>query len=299
MLGLSDSSCMSCCQSEPILHSVWQDFQDGRFVFATKKKSKITIPIARVDISKKYSVLEDEKLIGQNSPSIFVYYEGKYFMYDNDMDKPLMLLHFINRLLHPVVTLRFKEDIELFLNVNNEHMEHTKFFLPTGTVLSSDLHLGDIYSSKKFKTRVIACVYNKGDYEEELNEIRSAARKSANRFNLRIAIVTDPRLVKSLKKETSWFGDASLNTIILKRYDDTMFNLDLLQVSISGNSNAFFWMWKKSIKEVEELNSDMFEQINMLASGVVLGFVDFNSKNKTVVEESYQLVNQVLPKVAT
>ena len=76
-------------------------------------------------------------------------------------------------------------------------------------------------------------------------------------FNLRIALVTDHRLVKRLKKETSWFGDASLNTMILKRYDGEILNLDLLHINLG--ENAQMWIWKKSIKEVEELEQQMFD----------------------------------------
>lgn len=139
-------------------------------------------------------------------------------------------------------------------------------------------------------------VYNKGDYNEELESIKDAARKSANKFGLRVGVVTEPRLVKKLKKETSWFGEASLNSIILKRYDGEIFNLDLLQMNIVHN--AFFWIWKKSVKDVEELSEEMFGQVNMIGQGVVMSFVDFESQNETVAYESRRLVNTVLPIVA-
>jgi hypothetical protein len=126
------------------------------------------------------------------------------------------------------VILKNQAAIEKFLDVNQEHPEMTKFFMPTGTELRSDLYLGDTYKDFKFKTRVIACVYNKGDYDEELEEIKLVARRSAANLNVRIATITDPKLIKVLKKETSWFGDASLNTVILKRYDGKIFNLDML-----------------------------------------------------------------------
>jgi len=76
-------------------------------------------------------------------------------------------------------------------------------------------------------------------------------------LNLRIAIVTDPKLVKKLKKETSWFGDASLNTLLVKRYDGEIFNLDLLQVSL--HENAYAWIWKKSMREIEPLSNQLFD----------------------------------------
>ena len=152
-------------------------------------------------------------------PSIYVYYDGTYYPYLNSLDSPTSLLHFINRLLHPLVYLKSKASIESFLSTPSEHSELTKFMLPTGTSLRPSLSLGHLYQSQKYKTRVIVCIYNKGDYEEELSAIRDIARKSAGMLNLRIGLVSDPRMVKTLKKETSWFGDATLNTMILKRYD--------------------------------------------------------------------------------
>ena len=138
----------------------------------------------------------------------------------------------INRLIHPLVQLKTQEAIEEFLDVNKEHPEKTRFMMPTGIQLRSELYLGNVYKNHTYKTRVIVCIYNEGDYDEEVESVREVARKSADFLGLCIGLVTDPRLVKKLKKETSWFGDASLNTMILKRYDGELFNLDLLQVSI-------------------------------------------------------------------
>jgi hypothetical protein len=110
--------------------------------------------------------------------------------------------------------------------------------------------------------------------------MKEAARKSAQMLNLRIGFVSNPKLVKKLKKETSWFGDASLNTMILKRYDGELFNLDLLQVSM--NENAYHWIWRKSVKDVESLSAQMFDQINMLGQGVLMAFVDMVSHDAEV-----------------
>ena len=134
--------------------------------------------------------------------------------------------------------------------------------VPKGIELRDELILGDIYNDIKYKTRVIIAIYNKGDYDEELNNIKETARKSAHMLGMRIGYVSDPKLVKKLKKETSWFGDASMNSIILKRYDGETKFLDLLQVEAHGN--AYHWIWKKTVKDVEELDEELFDQINMV-----------------------------------
>ena len=38
----------------------------------------------------------------------------------------------------------------------------------------------------------------------------------------------DPKLVKQVKQSETWFGEASFNTLILKRYDGDINYLDLL-----------------------------------------------------------------------
>ena len=72
-------------------------------------------------------------------------------------------------------------------------------------------------------------IYNKGDYDEELNSVKLAGRSTANRINLRLGFVTDPKLIKHMKQSgETWFGEASFNTLILKRYDGDIAYLDLL-----------------------------------------------------------------------
>ena len=53
-----------------------------------------------------------------------------------------------------------------------------------------------------------------------------------------------------------------MNSLVLKRYDNEVFNIDLLQIDMS--ENAYSWIHKKSVKEVEELNHQLFEAYNMI-----------------------------------
>jgi hypothetical protein len=65
----------------------------------------------------------------------------------------------------------------------------------------------------KYKTRVLFLIYEKSDYDEEIKEIKMAARFLANREEVRIGLVTDPMMVKNFKKEQPyWFRSGpSLN----------------------------------------------------------------------------------------
>lgn len=296
-MGIADSTCADCCQSEPLLKRISEDFKNKLHIFATKKVKEIVIPVVRVDMSDKSSFVEQQNLRTTDLPAVFVYYDGAYYSFSKEsFGEPKKLIHLINRLLHPLVNLRSQEAIEAFLNVNAEHEEKTKFMMPTGVELRPELMLGRLYNNLVFKTRAIICIYNRGDYDEEIESLKDVARRSAHMLNLRIGIVSDAKLVKKLKKETHWFGDASLNTLIVKRYDGELFNLDLLQVSMQ--ENAFSWIWKKSIKEVEAMSEQFFEQVNMIGQGVMMVWVDMINKNPKVKQDSETLVNTVLPIVA-
>lgn len=158
--------------------------------------------------------------------------------------------------------------------------------------------LGKIYSDRKTKTRVIAFVYDKKDFTDELKNLRNTGKYSAKRDELRIAIVTDKKLIKKYKANhgTLWFPEGSYTTVVLNRNDGKTFSHDLLQ----GNpSNGFmFWVNKKSIRDVEEMNTDTFRIFEMIRQPIVVAFVDLKSQDKKVAKDSIQLIDQILPEVA-
>ena len=105
-------------------------------------------------------------------------------------------------------------------------------------------------TSEKFDTRVILFVYNPDDYDEEILAIKNAALKSIDRPELVFGIVRDPKIVKKMKQTTSWFQ--SFNSLVVKRYDGEFFSMDMLDSQ--AISQAYSWIHKKSIMEVEELS---------------------------------------------
>jgi hypothetical protein len=121
-----------------------------------------------------------------------------------------------------VVPLVSKDEVLAFFNNGAEHIEKTRF------LGSNAPKLGKAYDEEIYKTRAIVFIYNKGDYDEELNSVKLAGRSTANRMNLRLGFVTDPKLIKHMKQSETWFGEASFNTLILKRYDGDITYLDLL-----------------------------------------------------------------------
>ena len=54
----------------------------------------------------------------------------------------------------------------------------------------------DVYLKEfGFNTRVVAFVYDKSEYKEDIQVLREKATLMANRYNLRIGIVTDPKVI--------------------------------------------------------------------------------------------------------
>ena len=218
VLGVSDSSCNRCCQSESVLNQLKEEF-DAK-VYTGKKGIKIKV--ARVDISGGHKWLAEEGIINVFNPSdlpaILVMHEGTYYRYNadsvltKDVDDVSTLLNFINRLQHPLVTLETAKEVETFLDSNKEYVESTGFFR------NKQVPLGANYDDLRLKTRVIAFIFDKDEYEQELKFIREVAKLSAQRVSLRIGLVTDARLIRKYKESygTYWFPDnVQLSTVIV------------------------------------------------------------------------------------
>lgn len=58
-----------------------------------------------MDISLKHDFIDREGLRGDTPPVIFVHYEGNNYPYDGSRESSVQMLHFINKLINPVVNL--------------------------------------------------------------------------------------------------------------------------------------------------------------------------------------------------
>lgn len=58
-----------------------------------------------------------------------MFYDGKYFVYDNTYTDVKYLMMFINRLLHPMVYLKTEQEVNTFMNNSLVIKDYnTKFF---------------------------------------------------------------------------------------------------------------------------------------------------------------------------
>lgn len=67
VLGISDSECSLCCQSEPLLKELQDLFQSGKFQYKNKP-----ILIARVDTSLQGNILEKEDIVFEALPKVLI-----------------------------------------------------------------------------------------------------------------------------------------------------------------------------------------------------------------------------------
>ena len=107
-----------------------------------------------------------------------------------------------------------------------------------------------------YSTRVVAFFYDKKEYDEEIKILKDVALFLTNRYNLRVGIVTDERLVTKMKKShADLFLDVGSSVIVLKRYDGAMFKLNLAETQ---PNRYLWWITAKSTKPVDQLNAAAF-----------------------------------------
>lgn len=318
LLGLTSShvdDCPFCCGSEQILNDVSKHFESKTFSFETKKKSE-PIQIARVDASLDHGFLFSDKLMEHDFPIIYVVYEGRFYPYDNTLSEPRLLIQFLNRLLHPLLGLKKESEVEAFLDLRELPNEQTKFFKkysaanPGGELLPT---LSDL-QEEKFITRVLVLVYDREDYNEEIAALKMAGRNLAGRGELRMALVTDKKLVKKLKRQTSLFeNEGSFTSLVVKRYDGELAIHDLmnreslqawrspLTLALPGSADELIytlWLSRKSMKLVEPLTHHVFPILTSLVYPQFFAFVDFQSRDEATAKSSIKLVNKIMPELA-
>jgi hypothetical protein len=141
----------------------------------------------------------------------------------------------MNKLTVPIVTLSSEAEIQKFLTLENEWEEKTKFFEKT------PIALGDTYKNRRTKTRVIAFLFDKADFADEVKTLKQSAKFCSKRDELRIAMVTDKKLIKKYKASYGnlWFPEGTYSSLVLKRYDNRYFSHDFL----NGAPTLGFSFW--------------------------------------------------------
>ena len=206
--------------------------------------------------------------------------KGEYYPYDGYFMKG-MFLHFINRVINPVVLLKSEVDIDRFINSETEYQEQSEFFK------NKYEPFGDYYRRMSKRVRVIAFIHDKAEYKNELRLFQEAAQSlSGKRDDLRVGLVTNKTLINIYKARYSakWFDEYSLNTIVLEREPGVFAYYDIEK----ENTDISHWMNKFSLKKNgEEINRESFFIAKSLNQAKVYLYIE--NKNKQQVESKMAL----------
>ena len=181
-----------------------------------------------------------------------------------------LFLHFINRVINPVVLLESEADINRFLATERDFEEKNEFYQTRYEPI------GFYYQQMYKKTRVIALFHDKGEYSNELRLFQEAAQALAGRReDLRIGLVTDRALVKAYKAKygPKWFDEYSLNTMVLQREPGNFAFYDFEQQNIDIRS----WINKKSLnKNGDPITRETAFIANDIYQPIVYLYIDRN-----------------------
>lgn len=231
------------------------------------------------------SLEETEPTEYERVPKLVLHLNGKTYSYGETFVKEI-ILHFINRHIYPIVLLKTEEAIDRFVNTDLEWKEDTPFYS------REYLGYGQYFPMFRKVTRVIAFINHKNDFKDEINQLNEAAMTLADRDDLRIAKVTNPKLVKKYKEKyaNEWFPKFSSNALIMFKKesiikDQIIHNYDLL----TQTENFVTWISEKSLEPLEELSGITFRIVPLLKKPMFLAFI--NRTHPEYGAESVQLHN--------
>lgn len=204
-------------------------------------------------------------------PKILVYKKGEYYPYEGYFMRG-MLLHFINRVINPVVYLKTPDEVEAFLETETEFEEKTEFYK------NKFEGIGDYYTKMGKRVRVVGFFSDKSEYKNEIRLLTEAAQALAGkRDDLRVGIVTNKTVVKVFKEKYGhrMFDEYSHNSIVLARDNQFTYN-DIEKES----DNLQYWINKMSLKKTsDEINRETSAIIKALNQPVVYLYFNRQSLN--------------------
>ncbi|CAI2361603.1 unnamed protein product [Moneuplotes crassus] len=286
-LGISSSVCEKCCQGEVILDQVHRAFTDGEVAY--KKKP---IPVIRIDVTTfQGDLLEEEGLDVQKVPKFAFHLNGVTHEYAETFHKTF-ILHYINRKLYPVVLLKTEDEINSFINPEKEWFENTPFY--------QEDYIGFAEYFPKFRkiTRVIAFINDKRDFADEIKQLKDTALLFSGREDLRVAKVTDKKLVTKYKKmyNLEWFSEVSSNSIVMIKKDHDRSSPIIKYYDLNTQTELFTeWINQNSLEPLEEISGFSFKIISHLKKPMFMAFV--NRNHKEYGKESVQLL-KILEEIA-
>jgi hypothetical protein len=149
-----------------------------------------------------------------------------------------------------------------------------------------DKNMQEVLEEGGFNTRVVAFFYDKDDFKPEIEMLRHTGRYLANRYNLRIGMVTDKKLITRMKKShAELFLEVGMSTMVARRYDGQLFKLN---VADSEPARYVWWITVHSVKPVEKVSPAVYQICESARMPLVTAFVDY--KDPKAAAKSKELV---------
>ena len=209
--------------------------------------------------------------------------------YDGNFADFNMLAHQMQRVANPIISLTSEEQILNFLDNSDSRIWHEDYsgsLLPKGKTFDDEKRMDELAKQIGYNTRVVAFFYDKSEYAEEIKILRDVAMFLSNRYNLRIATVTDERLVTIMKKShPDLFLDVGMSSIVLRRYDGVTFKENLAEMA---PARYLWWVTVNSTKKVDRLTAGAYQLVESSRMPMINVFVDFS--NPKVAQKSTDLI---------
>ena len=233
-------------------------------------------------------VIKNNRSMVDGVPRILVYFKGEYHLYEEG-DHLNYFLHFLNKILHPLVELKEKIEIQLFANPHIEFIEGTPFYAKKYRAID------DVFSQFDKVSRAIAFVHDQFEHKEKIKQLEFVARSLAARSDLRVGIVTDKKLIKEFKGQydAKWFDVSSNNTIVMITKGDNpndpmqFYNLDKDQHEFGS------WLNFVSLEDVEKFTPQAYQIVSLLDMPIFITFFKANFTQNKKSLEVYRTLKQV------
>ena len=244
--------------------------------------------MVRVDIANKEEVnLYREKLgikLGRAVPKIYLIKEAKFIstldsMSNIDPKTDLdVIIHHMQRLIYPVVSLENVNDITEFLDTTTKTIWKGDYQTGHGLFKQAkEWHPKNIdFAIRAYNTRAVVFISDPEEFADEIALFKQAGEHSSERQNLRLGIVTDTSVIKEVKqKHANYFFGVGMSTIVLVRYDGKVEKIDLAE---NLGFDLKVWLNHKSTKMVDEFNADAQHIMHLSGMNMFLIFVDYDDK---------------------
>ena len=300
VVGGADSTCPGCCDSEPLLSDVLELVKDKKkfsYPQKHKKQKKIIrkeIKVARVDLNNKEltSKLGEFGIWFPMGTTVLLVRDGRTFKYDGFVDKVNSLVHMLQRISTPLISLTSEESILEFLETQPAKIWTEDYYgalCAKGEGFDEELEEDTLLEKRGLQTRVVAFFYDKDDFKPEIEMLRHTGQYMANRLNLRIAMVTDKKLIMRMKKaHPALFLDSSNSVMVMRRYDGAQFKLNVAEAE---PARYVWWITSNSVKPVEKISDAGYQATESARMPIISIFVDYSEPR--VAAKSRQLIKNM------